>query len=268
MTLELIEKLQFLADKYETKDFLEKDPSQFMHHYDSVVDQEIVAFIAANLAFGRRDQILSHVQMIEDQWKNRGLSPLNWVLSEAYKSFFNQGEKSFYRMYTHTDMILFFDTLKMMLQKEGSLGEYVKKQWMMTKGTAPSVQYLHQTVASIFPIQCKLLPHSKDSAAKKVNMLLRWLVRDDSPVDLGLWTWYDKSKLLMPLDTHVLQESVKFGILEGKKTKGTDPSNKSKGSVPSGTLKTAISLTSAMKEAFPGDPVRGDFALFGLGVDN
>jgi len=265
MTLELIEKLQFLADKYETPDFINKDPSKFMHQFDNPVEQEIVAFTAANLAFGRRDQILSHVQMIMDQW---GLSPLNWILAEAYKSFFNQGEKSFYRMYTHTDMFLFFDTIKMMVEKEGSIGEYVEKQWKMTKGTDPSVQFLHQTVASIFPVECKLLPHSKESAAKKVNMLLRWLVRDNSPVDLGLWTWYDKSKLLMPLDTHVLQESANFGILEQKQPKGTDPSAKSKGSVPSGTLKTAIRLTEAMSQAFPGDPVRGDFALFGLGVDN
>lgn len=258
MTLELIQKLQFLADKYENQDFIKKDPSKFMHQFASVADQEIAAFTAANLAFGRRDQILSHVQMIMDDWK---LSPKDWILSAKYNDFFTQGEKSFYRMYTHNDMLLFFDTLKMMLEKEETIGEYVKKQWILSQKdlqAASNSQYLHQVIAKIFPEDCKLLPHSKDSAAKKVNMLLRWLVRNNSPVDLGLWTWYDKSKLLMPLDTHVLQESVKFGILEAGKS----------GAVPSGTLKTAVFLTETMKEAFPQDPVRGDYALFGLGVDN
>ncbi|MBQ5385350.1 MAG: DUF2400 family protein, partial [Treponema sp.] len=88
-------------------------------------------------------------------------------------------------------------------------------------------------------------------------MFLRWMVRDSSPVDLGLWTWFDKKNLLMPMDTHVIQESVKFGLLP------KSPSGK----IPGATMKNAIALTDFMKTVFPDDPVRGDFALFGLGAN-
>ena len=83
-------------------------------------------------------------------------------------------------------------------------------------------------------------------------MFLRWMVRTDSPVDLGLWTWYSPALLLIPLDVHVMQEAIKLGLLPGN---------------AKATRKTAAALTSVLNEVFPGDPARGDFALFGLGVD-
>ena len=180
-----------LAQKYETSRFLDSDPSKFMHRYENPVEQEIVAFLAANLAFGQRKQILSHV---EAQWKNAK----------------SDGER-----------------------------------------------YLFRVIASNFHSECKLVPHTATSAAKRLNMFLRWMVRDNSPVDLGLWKWFCKTDLLMPLDTHVMQEATKFGFL----------SQNSKGGVKSANLKTCVELTEKMKKIFPDDPVRADFALFGLGVD-
>lgn len=253
MNAELIEKLHYLADKYETAEFLEKDPAQFMHTYDDIKDVEVSAFIAANLAFGRRDQILSHVSAILEQSRIKDGKLSGWVLSGNYRDFFINGKKSFYRMYSHDDMILFFDTLKMMMEKSGTIGEFVKTLWQEKKNSG---DFLHQVIAENFPDGCALVPKTKNSAAKKLNMLLRWLVRDNSPVDLGIWTWFEKKALLMPLDTHVLRQSVNFGLLEKGKN----------GSMPSGNLKTVLKLTESMKIAFDDDPVRGDFALFGLGV--
>jgi len=239
ISAELKEKIVFLAQKYETKDFLEKDPSKFMHRYKSVRDQETVAFIAANMAFGQREQILAQTNC-----------PSQWVQKEGYRDFFTQGNNSFYRMYTHNDFIVFFDTLKSMLDNSDTIGNFICNRY--------SGGFLHETICSLFPENCALIPHSKTTAAKKVNMLLRWMVRDNSPVDLGLWnTWYKKENLLVPLDTHVMQEATKMGILQ--------PS--SSGKTKSATIKAAIELTNAMKEIFPTDPVKSDFALFGLGVD-
>ena len=82
-------------------------------------------------------------------------------------------------------------------------------------------------------------------------MLLRWLVRTDSPVDVGLWTWFSKKDLLMPLDTHVMQQSNELGLICSK----------------SANLRTAVALTKKVAEIFPDDPVKADFALFGLGVN-
>ena len=83
-------------------------------------------------------------------------------------------------------------------------------------------------------------------------MFLRWMVRQDSPIDLGLWKWASPADLLIPLDVHVMQEAAKLGLIPEKAT---------------ASRKTAELLTSALNEVFPNDPCRGDFALFGLGVD-
>ena len=97
-----------------------------------------------------------------------------------------------------------------------------------------------------------IVPKGKNTANKRIHMFLRWMVRENSPVDLGLWNWYKTEDLLIPLDVHVMDEGIKLGAL---------PNN------ARATRKTAIALTSSLKEIWPNDPCKGDFALFGLGVD-
>lgn len=87
---------------------------------------------------------------------------------------------------------------------------------------------------------------------KKINMMRRWMVRRDGKVDLGLWTATDPSDLIIPLDVHVYDEAVALG-LTGRKSKD---------------LATALEITRSFDEIFPGDPCKGDFALFGYGVNN
>ena len=250
MTDELKKRIMLLAQKYEVNEFLNDDPSRFMHRYSAVVDKEVVAFLAANLAFGNRKQILSHIEIILSCITDSNLSPREWILSERYKSFCeNDLHKTFYRMYTYQDLLLFFDAIRAILQESESLGNYFRQKWLISQNK--NEPYLHQLVAKSFPKECALISHCKSGAAKKLNMLLRWLVRDNSPVDLGLWKWYDKKKLLIPLDTHVMSVAHSWGLI---KSKGAN-------------LKTAIELTDKMRNVFPDDPVKADFALFGLGVN-
>ena len=83
-------------------------------------------------------------------------------------------------------------------------------------------------------------------------MFLRWMVRDNSPVDLGLWSdFIDKRTLIIPLDTHVLQEANTLGLLNGK----------------TASMTVAKKLTAKLSLIFPDDPLKGDFALFGYGVN-
>lgn len=223
-----------------------------MHRYPSVREAEAVAFIAANLAFGRREQILSHVEQILCA---AGDSPCDWIASRSYEQFFPDNDISFYRMYTNRDMRLFFDGLRSILEQDETLGDFFRKRWKAAwagENAAGKRVFLHQVIASAFPRECKLLPHSDDSAAKKVNMLLRWLVRTDSPVDVGLWRWYDRRDLLMPLDTHVMRQANALGLIQSK----------------SANLRTALALTKKVAGIFPDDPVKADFALFGLGIDS
>jgi len=257
-----------LADKYENANFLKNDPSQFMHRFSDVNDIELVAFIAANLAFGRREQILSHVQMILDE---AGISPYNWVLSGKYKSFFPETDKSFYRMFSFKTMRMFFDVIHSILKANKSLGdffhsEFLKVQEDINLGKAPSFAktransgcvLLSKVIASFFPKECTIIPHGENSADKRLQMFLRWMVRDSSTVDMGIWKWYKKTDLLLPLDTHVMQEATRLGFLQASAS----------GKCRAASLKTAIELTDKMRQYFPDDPVRSDFALFGLGVD-
>ena len=82
-------------------------------------------------------------------------------------------------------------------------------------------------------------------------MFLRWMVRTNSPVDAGLWTWFSPADLLIPLDTHVLRQAKNFGLISERSA---------------ATEKTARELTDVLKQIWPDDPCRGDFALFGPGV--
>lgn len=250
MTEDMIEKLRALADKYETKEFIVGDPSSFMHRYGDAREKETAAFIAANLAFGRREQILSHVEKILAE---TGSSPSGWITGGGYKEFFGESGKSFYRTYTNGAMVLFFGTLGKILSEEETPGEFFRKKWESSGKNG----HLHEIIASEFPEGCTLVPHTKESAAKKLNMMLRWFVRTDSPVDIGTWKWFDRKNLLMPLDTHVMQESTRLSLIKPARS----------GKVRAATLATAEELTETLREAFPDDPVRGDFALFGLGVD-
>ncbi|MBP5283544.1 MAG: TIGR02757 family protein [Treponema sp.] len=253
MDEQLKEKLISLAEKYENRVFLEKDPSKFMHMFEDVREQEITAFTAASLAFGRREQILRHVEMILEAVKKEKMLPSEWILSSSYKKIFTAGTSSFYRMFTHDDMLLFFDGMQKILRDYGSLGECFKAQWQDRGEEA----FLHKVIASNFDEKCTLIPHSKDSAYKRINMFLRWMVRQNSPVDLGLWKWFSAAGLLMPLDVHVMQEAAGLGLIP--LTSG--------GKIPAANIKNCLELTKKMSAIFPGDPVRADYALFGLGTD-
>lgn len=252
----LKKKLIALADKYETAEFIHDDPSKFMHRYTKQTDQEIMAFISANLAFGRRDQILSHTETICGAIKAESHnSPCEWISEGSYKKLFTNGKESFYRMMSHDTMLVLCGTLKDLLEKYGSFGDAVKSAYM----ASPRESVLSQTISDLFPKECAIIAHGKTCCAKRLQMFLRWMVRENSPVDLGLWgSWYDKKNLLMPLDTHVMQQSVGLGLIERTKS----------GKIPSPSLKLAQELTEKLKEVFPEDPVRADFALFGLGVNS
>ena len=238
---ELKIKLRTLADRYEVASFTEADPSQFLKWYKpeegrgTTADVEVASFIAAMLAFGNRKQFIPKIREILDTSERSLGSITAWLKAGAYKKDFPHGEKKFYRFYSYDDMQVFFGELADVLKQYGSLGEYFKNRDLTT----------------IFP-KSAIVPKGFSSANKRVHMFLRWMVRRASPVDLGLWTWADPADLLIPLDVHVMQEAVNLGLIP---------------STAAASRKTAERLTAALAQVFPGDPCRGDFALFGLGVD-
>ncbi len=227
--------LKVLAKKYERAEFLRSDPSQFMHRYTDPILQERVAFIASTLSYGNRTQFIPKIDTL-----------LHIHLTE--KTTLPDDDACFYRLHTNRMVNTFLATLETIYSEYGSMKEWVKANKISTGIGAIKLitRYFSEHNAS------KLVPKNEHSTCKRLCMFLRWMVRDSSPVDLGLWSdVIDKRTLIIPMDTHVLQEARKLGLLN----------------THSATMSTAKRLTELLKEIFPDDPLRGDFALFGMGVE-
>lgn len=259
-----------LADKYEVPSFYDEDPSQFLKWYskDKIVDIECASFIAAMLAFGSRKQFIPKIRTILEIADKTSGSISAWLKSGA--PGFETGSKKFYRFYSYDDLHCLFSELASIIEVNKSLGEYFKKAWesgvlgdvplgegVAEEGTSEArgrlspQESLDLLISKAFP-KSAIVPKGKTSANKRIHMFLRWMVRQNSCVDLGLWKWYPQEKLLIPLDVHVMEEGIKMGLLKENAT---------------ASRKTAIILTEKMAKVFEGDPARADFALFGLGVN-
>ena len=141
----------------------------------------------------------------------------------------------------------FLKAYRELILEYGSLGKYLRNNDIINAFDAIEMITSYFASRGIEVI----VPKDTKSSCKRICMFLRWMVRDNSPVDLGLWTFIEKRTLIMPMDTHVLQEACSMGFLNSK----------------SASMAAARKLTAKMAEIFPDDPLKGDFALFGYGVD-
>lgn len=239
------QRIRFLAEKYETKDFLPSDPSSFMHKVSGEANREATAFIASCLSYGSRKQFFPKIQLIIDAAHGE---VDRWVRSGEWRCDIPDSSECYYRLYTCHDMHCMLAAYELLLNSYGSMKEYVR-------GKASDGLEAISCICSYFNGHHanKIVPKNTSSACKRVCMFLRWMVRDNSPVDLGLWSdIIDRRTLIMPLDTHVVQEACKMGLMQSR----------------TASMPTARRLTNCMLDIFPDDPLKGDFALFGLGVDN
>mgnify|MGYP002623375430 FL=1 len=231
--------LRELAAKYETPSFIEGDPSWWMHQVSGAANQEAMAFVAQALSYGSRAQFMPRIGWLLERADGNMDS---WIRSGAFKADIPAGsDKCFYRLYTVGDMCDFLEAYRRLMKTCGTLGDYVGS------GTGlEAVEAVTHWFGGTAPV-----PQDMKSACKRVCMFLRWMVRDGSPVDLGLWaSQIDKRTLIMPMDTHVLQQSVRLGLLNSR----------------TASMTAARRLTARLAEVFPDDPLKGDFALFGEGV--
>ena len=237
--------LRRYADKYETPSFIEGDPSWFMHQVKGAENQEATAFVASALSFGSRAQFLPKIQWLLDRAEG---NLDRWVRTGAFGKDVKPGDtRCFYRFFTFAAMNAFLKAYKGIMDEHGTLGGFVRAHCGGDAAKAVSA------ICSRFCEggSCGVIPQDGRSACKRVCMFLRWMVRSGSPVDLGLWSdFIDRRTLVIPLDTHVLQEAKRLGLIKGT----------------SASMSAARRLTDALAEVFPDDPVRGDFALFGYGV--
>lgn len=235
------ELLAFLAGQYEKKDFLEGDPSWFMHQYNDFHDQEVIAFIAAQLSYGSRKVFMEKIRKITLLMDGK---PYLWVKEGIFRNDIPDDNKCFYRLYTHHDLRVFLQLLQSILCRYDSL-----RGCLFPCHTAIDAL---KNITILFK-SSKMIPNNTTSCCKRLCMFLRWMVRDNLPVDLGLWTdFMDKKTLIIPLDTHVVQQSIRLGLINTK----------------SASMHNAQKLTKELLKVFPDDPLKGDFALFGYGIEH
>jgi len=250
-SLSLKAKLDFLYKKYATPAFIDTDPIQFPHRYNDKADIEIIGFLSAILAFGGRKGFIPKLEMLTKQIESSGVSPLEFIL--AYDDTMRPQFRSFkYRFFTSDNLHDYFIFLKFIYTQHNGLHGVVLDAYMRTGDLRDSIQSLRTRFLESTPTSHKsinFIGNPKSSACKKVNMFLRWMVRKDA-VDFGLWTEIPTSKLYLPLDVHSFQNSQALGLT----TKRTC------------TFLATMEITKKLAALDPVDPVKYDFALYGLGA--
>lgn len=216
------------ADKYNDPVYFDEDPiafpREFLHRGASLQDIEIAAVFAAHFAWGRRAMIVRDCRRLFDQMDWR---PLDYVMCGDWRD----DDRSVHRTIKWSDTAAICARLKDFYS------------------VCPSLESLDAG-----QIRERVFGQKPDPKApnKKINMMRRWMVRNDGKVDLGLWKHTSPAGLLIPLDVHVYDQAVALALTERK----------------SRDARTAEEITAAFREVFPADPAKGDFALFGYGIDN
>ena len=220
------------AEEYNDPKYFQEDPIIFPKHFAqkylagqaSLADVEIAAVLASHLAWGRRAMIVRDCGRMFDEM---GWKPYDYVMNGEYRN----------------DDVSLHRTIK----------------WSEFAGICSRLRQRYCCMDSLERLsdadfRVKVFGQKEDRRApnKKINMMRRWLVRDDGKVDLGVWKSSDKKSLILPLDVHVYDQATALGLTSRKQK----------------DIVTAHQITEAFMEIFPDDPCKGDFALFGYGVNN
>ena len=230
-----------IANQYEVKSFIDSDPVQFCYRYTNKSDIEIAGIIAMWLSYGSRKVFLPKIDyMLLEVMKNdpRGYIAFNdWA---QYKDNYS----CLYRMTTWHNFYMLCCKLHAI---------YIRNEYLENALTSSlkKNQHYFEGLCNLLGGETMIPTSASFSANKRVNMFLRWMVRDNSPVDLGLWTTLNKKRLIVPCDTHSLASAKELGII----------------SKVDETRRVAFKITEFAKEIFPNDPARLDFALYGYGIN-
>lgn len=252
MELNYSELKEFLDEKvelYNHPNFIESDPIQIPHRYSLKEDIEIAGFFSATIAWGNRKMIISNAKKLMELMGN---TPFDFVMSHTKKDL-DTLQQFVHRTFNGEDCKTFVMALQNIYQNHQGL-EAVFAQNQTDQSMQESISKFKSLFFEI-PHSYRTQKHISDplnnSAAKRLNMWLRWNCRQDQKgVDLGIWKSIPSSKLSCPLDVHSGNVARKLGLLTRKQNDG----------------KALSELDANLRLLDPQDPVKYDFALFGLGV--
>jgi len=272
----LREELDKLYLAYNDRKFVHPDPLEFLYRYDDIKDREVAGLIASSLAYGRVIQILKSVSLILDEMAP---SPYFFIIESSRNAIYDRFKNFKHRFTTGDELCRLLAGIKDVLSKYGTLNncflegfttynnevagnpdkEYCKNPGGFTlsskkiikdksgRGTTiPAILSFAEKLNVFSKEKCNsLIPScSGNSAFKRLNLYLRWMVRRDN-VDPGGWVNIPASRLIIPLDTHMYRISVKLGLTRRRQA----------------DIKTALEITEALKNIDIDDPVKYDFAL-------
>jgi len=256
--------LDSLVEKNNTEAFIKDDPVQFPHRYSEIQDIEIVSFLVATIAWGNRKMILNNSnKMLEIM----GKSPYDYVMSDGWKNL--EPAKCVHRTFFNRDLIYYCNGLKAIYHKYNTLedifisstgldfetgltrcdSENNHDTWRGIQNFRDFMEQANGCTSRQISNPCCAEP-KKGSACKRLHMALRWLVRNDGIVDLGIWKRLNPKDLMIPLDVHVARVSRDLGLIDRK----------------SNDRQTVEMLTEKLREFDANDPVKYDFALFGAEI--
>lgn len=248
---DLKEILDNLVEKVNNREFIDEDPISIPHRFTLKQDIEISGLLAAILSWGQRKTI---VNKSSELIAMMGESPYDFIKHHGPKDR-KKFEYFVHRTFQGADAMYFLEFLQDVYAKVDSLEDvfYVDKTQPYFQEDA--INSFYQQFVSLSTMPSRTTKHvaspAKKSTCKRINMYLRWMVRqDDKGVDFGLWKHIPMSSLMIPLDVHVEKYARQFGLLTRKQR----------------DWQAVAELTEALKQFDADDPVKYDYALFGLGV--
>jgi uncharacterized protein (TIGR02757 family) len=252
----VLPQLESLYACYNKREYVSPDPLQFLYDYAELKDREIVGMVASALAYGGVKQILASVAKA---LKPMSTSPYEFLMSKSLADL-----KEIYRNFKHrfatgADFALMLWGLKRMIEEYGSLEAGFLAYY--DEGDETTLKALSQFVGKIKELAGVEVSHEshgyrhllpiaeRGGASKRLNLFLRWMVRNDA-VDPGGWNKVSPAQLIVPIDLHMHRIGQALGLTKRKQA----------------NLKTALEITRAFREIAPNDPVKYDFVLTRLGI--
>lgn len=238
------------ARRINAVDFIDADPVQFPRRFSSLPDIEIAALLSATIAWGNRTMICRNCSKM---LRLMDFQPYNYVMDRGYDEL---GERfNIHRTFFSDDFAYMLRGLRAIYERYPSLDAFAAAN-SVGESAFPAWELVARMQAAFADANAgatnsRCLPTGLDTTAlKRINMALRWLVRRDGIVDMGVWTSIKPSQLFIPLDVHVGNTARSLGLLQRR----------------SNDRRAVEQLTALLRTLRPDDPVVYDFALFGIGV--
>lgn len=247
---DLADLLDSEAQRINRPEFIPDDPVQFPRRFSRLEDIEISAFLAAIIAWGNRKMICRDADRMLALMDNE---PYLFTMERGYEDL--DPDRNIHRTFFARHLAHFLRGMRRIYQEYGTLQEFCRR---IVAADSPAPAW--ELVAAMQRVMAeenggencsRCLPTNLNtSALKRVNMALRWLVRDDGIVDIGVWDAIPKSRLFIPLDVHVGNTSRQLGLVTRR----------------ANDRKTVEQLTATLRQIRPDDPAIYDYALFGIGM--